>query len=158
MTHTVRDTWFEENTTGIFLQSSQASLTNVKKRNVITPVTGSGYYSYSGSMTAPLFYTDKSFAGMKNNTLSDYYGYLTINPPDTMAAIGPNHVVEILNGSVVVYDKSNGKRLEGAELSEFFNAPFGDMIDPQIIYDQHCQRWVTCVADRASGPSLAAER
>jgi hypothetical protein len=43
-------------------------------------------------------------------------GYI---PPDTMAAVGPDHVVDLINGNYQVFDKV-GNSLESLSLDEFW--------------------------------------
>src|SRR5437588_2151964 len=74
----------------------------------------------------------KSFAGMSfNDTTSGG------EPPDTNLAAGPNHVVELVNTAIRVYDKSGGIR-SPQELSSFFGSlkPVGQFSDPQVSYDE----------------------
>ncbi|HMC66218.1 MAG TPA: hypothetical protein VKI65_14875, partial [Gemmataceae bacterium] len=69
-------------------------------------------------------------------------------PPDTIAAAGPNHVVEMINTAVRVYDKS-GTVLSTQELSNLFG-PLGgvlNMSDPQVHYDELAGRWAIGVLD-----------
>ena len=66
-------------------------------------------------------------------------------PPDTMGTVGPNHIVEFINGSYAVYDKT-GNRLLSMSLDVFWQSvsgvtgPFGTF-DPRIIYDPATQRF-----------------
>src|SRR6185369_2469667 len=39
---------------------------------------------------------------------------------DTMGAVGPDHFVELLNGYIAVFDKSEGQRRDQASSSNFF--------------------------------------
>jgi len=69
-------------------------------------------------------------------------------PPDTMGAVGPSHLVTMLNPEVRVQDKS------GTELSRMVFGDFwtngtglsGDPFDPKIVYDTLSGRWIA-VAD-----------
>jgi hypothetical protein len=85
----------------------------------------------------------KSFAGMNfNDTASGG------EPPDTILAAGPAHVVELVNTAIRVYDKS-GTALSTRELSAFF-APLGavgQMSDPQASYDELAGRFVVGALD-----------
>src|SRR5690349_8460250 len=69
----------------------------------------------------------KSFAGMNfNDTASGG------EPPDTILAAGPGHVVELVNTAIRVSDK-DGTALSTRELSDFFGplGGVGQMSDPQ---------------------------
>ena len=75
-------------------------------------------------------------------------------PPDTMGAVGPNHIVELINGRYSVYRKSDGLRIQTSPLDEFWsNAGVGFngfTFDPRILYDPFSQRWFASAADNAS--------
>jgi len=84
-----------------------------------------------------------SFAGMSFNDTSSGG-----EPPDTILAAGPNHVVELVNTAIRVYDK-NGGVLSTRELSSFFSplGTVGQMSDPQTSYDELTNRFVVGVLD-----------
>lgn len=64
-------------------------------------------------------------------------------PPDPIMAVGPNHVVAMINVSFRIFDK-NGTLLKNIAASSFFNALPGSLSpnDPQVIYDHYANRWV----------------
>lgn len=69
-------------------------------------------------------------------------------PPDTDGAIGPNHVVTMLNSEVRVHDRS-GRELVTTTLTSFWTKVSGNLLvsDPHIEYDPATDRWiVTAVA------------
>ena len=73
-------------------------------------------------------------------------------PPDTMGAVGNAHIVEILNGSFKVYDKSSGATLLAQSLNDFWNdsgSGFdGDFaFDPRVVYDPFAQRYYATAVD-----------
>jgi len=74
-------------------------------------------------------------------------------PPDTMGAVGPDHVVEILNGRYSVYRKSDGVRVQTSTLNQFWTgagqAPTGSSFDPRVLYDAASQRWFAVSVDNA---------
>jgi hypothetical protein len=66
-------------------------------------------------------------------------------PPDTMGAVGPNHIVVMLNDRVRIQDRT-GTDLGTVSLSSFWapalpNAPF----DPVVMFDPTSNRWYACV-------------
>jgi hypothetical protein len=77
-------------------------------------------------------------------------------PPDTMGAVGPSHIVELINGRFVVYDKS-GNQVTASDLDSFWTAagasiPAGDgTFDPRIIYDPQSGRWFAAAIDGLAG-------
>jgi len=75
----------------------------------------------------------------------------TVIPPDTMGAVGPNHVVTTLNSQIRVQDRS-GATLTTVDLFIFWLAAgVFDPFDPRIVYDSFNDRWVfTCMGDSFS--------
>jgi hypothetical protein len=73
--------------------------------------------------------------------------------PDTMGAVGPRHIVELINGSYTVYDKDTGARLQGSTLDRFWRLagvrPRGFAFDPRVIYDPAARRWYATAVDNA---------
>jgi uncharacterized repeat protein (TIGR01451 family) len=100
-------------------------------------------------------------------------------PPDTMGSVGPNHIVEMINGSFRVFSKTTGALLPGSSsLDGFWTGPAGQTIpplpaptnaccsspscsnftfDPRIVFDPVSNRWFAasidadCVANNAPG-------
>lgn len=67
-------------------------------------------------------------------------------PPDNNLAVGPNHIVEIVNTSVAVYTK-NGTLLSGPTNIPTLFAGIGGIctqyvVDPIALYDRPADRWV----------------
>jgi hypothetical protein len=69
-------------------------------------------------------------------------------PPDTNGEVGPNHFVEMINVSTVVYDK-NGNELGGGPFpNTSFWTGFGGVCestnrgDPVVLYDEQNDRWM----------------
>ena len=90
-------------------------------------------------------------------TLTGFY-YI---PPDTMGAMGPNHFMELTNGSATVYNTS-GTRLSSVSLDSFFTITVGAVTypqngstDPRIHYDRRSGRWFACIIE--IGTSTAGE-
>ncbi|HVR35143.1 MAG TPA: hypothetical protein VMS21_04760, partial [Methylomirabilota bacterium] len=81
-------------------------------------------------------------------------------PPDTMGAIGPQHFVQVINGSVAIYNRTNGTRLSHVTLNAFFTATFDDVLyprtrafDPRVLYDRRSGRWFASAVEEGD-PSL----
>ncbi|MEE9294680.1 MAG: DUF4215 domain-containing protein, partial [Phycisphaerae bacterium] len=77
----------------------------------------------------------------------------TVIPPDTHGAVGPRHVVEILNSGFTIYDRGGGVVAPQITLQAFWAAlgvapgqPASIPFDPKIFYDQYEDRWIV-VAD-----------
>jgi hypothetical protein len=64
-------------------------------------------------------------------------------PPDTDGAVGPNHVVTMLNSQVRVHDRS-GRELVTTTLASFWARVSADLFvsDPRIEYDPATDRWI----------------
>jgi hypothetical protein len=76
-------------------------------------------------------------------------------PPDTMGAVGPDHIVELINGRYAAYDRT-GALQQSSSLDNFWvNAgvtPAGSFsFDPRIVYDQYSSRWFATAVDNAGG-------
>jgi len=64
-----------------------------------------------------------------------------VTPPDNGLAAGPNHVVEMVNDSGTIWDKS-GTLVNIFDLNKFFAVPTGyTFSDPRVLYDGLSQRW-----------------
>ncbi len=74
-------------------------------------------------------------------------------PPDTMGAVGPNHIVELINGRFAAYDRT-GAIQQSSSLNGFWTnagvTPTGNSFDPRIVYDQHSGRWFATAVDNAA--------
>ncbi|MDH4171855.1 MAG: pre-peptidase C-terminal domain-containing protein, partial [Acidimicrobiia bacterium] len=72
-------------------------------------------------------------------------------PPDTMGAVGPNHVVELINGQYAVYSKT-GTKQTSSTLNAFWSAA-GVMFagaftfDPRVVYDPGTNRFFAAAVD-----------
>lgn len=79
----------------------------------------------------------------------------TVIPPDTHGAVGPSHVVAMLNSVVVVRTRA-GALSVSLSLAAFWSPVYtgGDAYNPRVLYDQDSDRWMaTAVADSFSASS-----
>ncbi len=72
-------------------------------------------------------------------------------PPDTNGAVGPDHIVELINGRYSVYSKADGARLHTRSLNEFW-MDAGVVVreragNPRVLYDPHDERWYSVSVD-----------
>lgn len=94
-----------------------------------------------------------TFAGIgMQQQIKDLFGWSF--PPDTMGAVGPNHFVQVINGSVAIFNKNTGNRLSHISLDSFFTFtansvtyPRNGAFDPRVIYDPHSRRWFVCALE-----------
>lgn len=74
------------------------------------------------------------------------------NPPDTMGAVGPDHIVVMINGRFEVYLR-DGTQVESRSLSSFLSqaglsaADRDRPFDPRVLYDAASGRWYGVIAD-----------
>ncbi len=65
-----------------------------------------------------------------------------VTPPDNGLAVGPNYVVEMVNSSATIWNKSGGGPIQIFDLNHFFSVPSTySFSDPRVLYDQMSQRW-----------------
>ena len=94
-----------------------------------------------------------SFAGFQG--LADNF---TAIPPDTQGAVGPNHVVTILNTQVTIQSRSGAVQTGFPITLNAFWGPLGnfnDTFDPRIFYDTAAGRWIACSAVNGETSSSA---
>jgi hypothetical protein len=78
--------------------------------------------------------------------------------PDVDGAVGPNHVVEFINGDFKAYEKRTGKLVLAETSDAFWDKALGttygpnpDNKDPRIVYDARAQRWYASAQRPARG-------
>jgi len=81
------------------------------------------------------------------NTVGQNYdgmGYTNVNPADPSLCVGPNHVIQMINGSsgarFVIYNKAGGT-VQAAQYMDAITG-IGGLGDPVAIYDQFANRFV----------------
>ncbi|MDZ4803744.1 MAG: FlgD immunoglobulin-like domain containing protein [Candidatus Eisenbacteria bacterium] len=92
-------------------------------------------------------------------------GFLFI-PPDPHAAVGPNHIVTIVNCSIQWYLKTGGAPQNQQPLGKqvatitnaFFNSltPVNALFDPKIIYDQYSGRFFVVALEQVGGATMTS--
>jgi hypothetical protein len=109
------------------------------------PRTRPGVRSQSRTFDAPR-------AATANSPIS-YTGFLglldnfTAIPPDTTGAVGPQHVVTMLNTQVHIQSRTGvGRANYPISLNAFWSplGIIGDTFDPRIQYDTAADRWIAC--------------
>jgi hypothetical protein len=87
-----------------------------------------------------------SFTGPDSDDQLD--GFLH-RPPDTDMAVGPNHVVTVVNSMIAVYSKAGARVQANSLTARFSNVCSGcSPFDPRIIYDTTAGRWVILALER----------
>lgn len=75
--------------------------------------------------------------------------------PDTMGAVGPNHIMELINGNMQIFSKANGASLEDRSIVSFWRDRVGitlpatttRIFDPRVVFDPASQRWFALSID-----------
>lgn len=68
-------------------------------------------------------------------------------PPDPQVAVGPNHIVEMVNLRITVWNRA-GLDIESLTLNTFFQRSFKEFLsDPRIEYDAPTGRWFASILD-----------
>lgn len=69
-------------------------------------------------------------------------------PPDPELAVGPNHIIAVVNASFAIYNKTGGTLVAPTTFVNFFN-PYctGTLFDPNVVYDEAANRYIMAVDD-----------
>ena len=108
-------------------------------------VNASGFAMASTSITT----SPTGFEGL--NQLGNGPG----NRPDVQVAAGPNHVMEVVNQAVAIYNKQ-GTQLSQVPLNTFFQRGTDFLDDSMVIDDGLSQRWFATTVDTTTGSVVAA--
>jgi hypothetical protein len=85
-------------------------------------------------------------------------------PPDPEVAVGPNHIVAVVNSRYAVYDKSGALLAGPSSLVTFFtgfagtpgcSSAFPGIFDPNVLYDEEADRFVMGVDGGGSSYCIA---
>lgn len=66
----------------------------------------------------------------------------TVIPPDTMGAVGPNHLVTMLNSQVLIQDKIGNVVSPAVTLNTFFASTGAAAFDPRVLFSRLHGRWL----------------
>ena len=105
----------------------------------------------------------KSYDAFANGTLASSIQILSnwaginpgADPSDNTMAVGPSHVVQMVNGSgtpLRVYNKSTGAVLQNTSVKALTGV--ANIGDPNIVYDQQADRYVLLVIKSITGGDL----
>ena len=117
------------------------------------PALAAPFLTSSPAPLAPAL--DTSFAGLGNPP----HGQDVI-PPDTMGAVGPNHLVSLLNSDFGVFSKTTGAVLQQISLQSFWGSlgkaagePANFPFDTKVIYDASSARFFAMTLGGTSAPN-----
>src|SRR4051812_11383504 len=79
----------------------------------------------------------EGFAGIQSSTAGGL-------PPDTSGAVGPNHIVEIVQSALAIFNRATGEKISEVPLSTFFaDVKTSDCNDETVVsYDDLAGRFV----------------
>ena len=96
------------------------------------------------------------FTGMDSNSTA-----CGCQPPDTHAAVGPDHILEAVNTAITIYAKDGASVLGPVEFENFFTPSVvaGEqfLFDPVVAYDEQIDRFVVAVLSAQSSSSAEAD-
>ena len=118
-----------------------AALPHMQHPASVPVVTATGTASGATVATA----TEQVLSGFTGVTLSQQVGALgndqAVTPPDPQIAAGPQFLLEMVNSSGTVWNKSGGL-VKIFDLNLFFQVPTGyTFSDPRVLYDALSGRW-----------------
>jgi hypothetical protein len=77
--------------------------------------------------------------------LKSYNGISETNsiPPDPYVAVGPDHVIAVVNSNFAIWDKE-GNLLKQIDAADWYSTalPGASPFDPKILYDHFAERWI----------------
>ncbi len=108
----------------------------------------------SRGQRGPLQAPHTPLAGIFNNTNGSGLNQLTVAPPDSTGAIGPNNYVEMVNQQIGVYDRSL-HLISSSDNGTFMGAPSNlSVTDPQIQWDPQGGHWIYVALGVATGANM----
>lgn len=65
-------------------------------------------------------------------------------PPDPEMAVGPNHIIAVVNVAVAIYDKNGTALLGPVPAGSLYSQPSctSGLYDPNVLYDEEEDRWI----------------
>ncbi|MCF7977523.1 MAG: hypothetical protein K9L82_05820 [Chromatiaceae bacterium] len=98
--------------------------------------------------------------GFNSLDMTDCCGGGASVPPDPELAVGPNHVIAVVNVAFAIYDKS-GRLLRGPiTFSSFFNGTPNcsttAVFDPNVLYDESADRFILGIDGNGTDYCIAA--
>ena len=101
----------------------------------------------------PIQAPHRPLAGVFNNLDRPGLNQLTVAPPDSTGAIGPNNYVEMVNQQIGVYDRSLNL-VASSDNGAFMGAGSLSVTDPQIQWDPQGGHWLYAALGVATGANM----
>lgn len=77
-------------------------------------------------------------------------------PADPDIAVGPSHIVEVVNSSIAIFDKAGVNTFTQTFATMFAGlAQTGNIFDPKVIYDRYNNRFVLVVIEKQTSPKIS---
>ena len=119
---------------------------NFRERYNPTPIERNVYPRLDALWQANQQQNKKAAKAPSSQLIGSYagIGYTNVNPPDPCVAAGPNHVIQMVNGSggalYKIYDKSGSPITGNISFDNLFSG-YSGLGDPIVMYDQLSDRW-----------------
>lgn len=104
-----------------------------------------------------------SIESVKFEDQPTYNGGFLFIPPDPHCAVGPNHIITVVNCTIQWYAKTGGAAQNIQPLGKqvttitnsFFNSlnPVNALFDPKVIYDQYNGRFIVVALEQVASPN-----
>jgi hypothetical protein len=142
----------KENETALAIEQEQEqSMENktldkeIAQKNVIRFDNISNHSSHSRAMikTAQLSGPVLKFEGLASELSGGH------SPPDVTLAVGPRHVVQMVNIQLAIWTKQ-AEEISVSTLNQFFLTGTDMISDPKIFFDNGSKRWFASIMDRAT--------
>ena len=77
-----------------------------------------------------------------------------VTPPDTQGAVGPNHLMVVLNSNVTIETRT-GTVVSSVPIASFWSSLGGinEAFDPRVLFDRYASRWIVSAAANAVSAS-----
>ncbi len=128
-----------------FLPKNQSNFSEAKSNPKSIHLNGTWYRQASRALIPAI----SSFKIIRTIPLYDGLDQSQCNcsPPDVQIAVGPDHVVEMVNTSEEIWQK-HGLPITTISLYDFFSVAQSDFLsDPRIFFDSASNRWFASILD-----------
>lgn len=122
------------------------------------------FISTTGFVPKPedVYFEDKFIAGLELNDtiksvlLNNFQGIPQTNsiPPDPHIAVGPNHVIAVVNSRFAIWDKE-GNLLKNINADSWYASALSGVgaFDCKVLYDHYDNRWIMVWLDQNDSPA-----
>lgn len=84
-------------------------------------------------------------------------------PPDPDLAVGPNHIIAVVNVAFAIYDKTGAALVQPTAYAALFSGVTGcsvdaQLFDPNVLYDEQADRFMLAIDSNGSSYCLAVSK